>query len=159
MIALFLLTLGTALLLQLMMSRNAHIDDHNRVTLLQGELTALRLRDKLTEGTNDPVGKLLGVAAGPEAGKAGRLMALADEKGTLLATLPAVENQRWHFRPPITTKVADVMALYSRIEIAQELELFLQGLGYRVQQSKLEVRWIFSPLLNLTKLRMENWII
>ena len=91
-IALFLITLGTALLLQLLKSRSSHIDEHNRVTLLQGELTALRLRDKLTAGTAEPMAKLLAVAAGQEAGKAGRLMALADEQGTLIATLPEVDT-------------------------------------------------------------------
>jgi two-component system, cell cycle sensor histidine kinase PleC len=111
-IVLFLITLGTALLLQLMMSRNGHIDDHNRVTLLQGELTALRLRDKLSSGTTEPVGKLLAVAAGKEAGKAGRLMALADEKGTLLATLPEVDSLNGKTLTDFI-RAADLLAIFA----------------------------------------------
>jgi hypothetical protein len=48
------------------------------------------------------------------------------------------------------------MAWSLQTEIALELELSLQDLDFKAQQSKLEAIWMSSPSWKLTKVKMES---
>ena len=120
-IALFLISLGAALMLQLFISRNSHISEHNRVTLLQGELTALKLRDALADGPEN-LDRLLARAAGADGTKDGRLMALADGQGNVVASLPIIDNIKGKALTEII-RTDDLLAILADIGGMRPVEL------------------------------------
>jgi two-component system cell cycle sensor histidine kinase PleC len=94
-ISLFLISLGAALALQLSVSRNAHISEHNKLSLLHAQLAANHLKAVLGrsivngETARTPVQDDI-EAAVPEARRPeGRTFALTDAGGTIRAILPA----------------------------------------------------------------------
>ena len=94
-ISLFLISLGAALALQLSVSRNAHISEHNKLSLLHAQLAANHLKAVLGrsivngETARTPVQDDI-EAAVPEARRPeGRTFALTDAGGTIRAVLPA----------------------------------------------------------------------
>jgi two-component system cell cycle sensor histidine kinase PleC len=99
-ISLFLISLGGALALQLSVSRNAHIAEHNKLSLLHAQLAANHLRNVLGRGfMNGETGRLPVQedidAAVPEARRpAGRIFALSDASGVVRAALPAESELR-----------------------------------------------------------------
>lgn len=135
-IALFLLTLGAALVLQLVISRNAHIDEHNRVTLLQGELAAMKLSDAISANGAADMQAELSRAVGADGTKDGRLMALADGKGTVIASLPALESLKGKTLTEVI-RTDDLIAILAdtggmrRVELAtgEEATAFTQSLA------------------------------
>ena len=94
-IVLFLVTLGTALTLQLLVSRDHHLNAHNRQSVMHlkiaaSELSAI-LGAGLASGTSHRVPDLEDLAAVllPHAVEAGRIFAIMDGAGRIRATAPA----------------------------------------------------------------------
>ncbi len=93
-IILFILTLGTALGLQLVLSRSAHIAEHNSQSLLFFKLAAHELNGRIAKEAE--IGAILRLpgqddlkrALPKEAGRAGRLFAIIDSVGKIRATYP-----------------------------------------------------------------------
>jgi two-component system, cell cycle sensor histidine kinase PleC len=94
-ISLFLISLGAALALQLSVSRNAHISEHNKLSLLHAQLAANHLKAVLGRSIVNGETARIPVqddieAAVPEARRPeGRTFALTDAGGTIRAVLPA----------------------------------------------------------------------
>lgn len=94
-ISLFLISLGAALALQLSVSRNAHISEHNKLSLLHAQLAANHLKAVLGRSIVNGETARIPVqddieAAVPEARRpVGRTFALTDAGGTIRAVLPA----------------------------------------------------------------------
>ena len=93
-IALFLMSLGTSLFLQLMQSRSSHLFDQNRISSLHASVVALGIRNTYADGERsgqtapvmnaDLVAKLLPPGALIEE----RIFAVADSTGRIVASLP-----------------------------------------------------------------------
>jgi two-component system, cell cycle sensor histidine kinase PleC len=97
-ITLFLISLGAALALQLSVSRNAHISEHNKLSLLHAQIAANYLRTVLGRGilkgetSRIPMEDDL-KAAVPEARRpTGRTFAVTDPSGFIRAVLPQDSN-------------------------------------------------------------------
>ncbi|HYN00719.1 MAG TPA: hypothetical protein VET25_13305, partial [Aestuariivirgaceae bacterium] len=94
-ISLFLISLGAALALQLSVSRNAHISEHNKLSLLHAQIAANYLRTVLGRGILNGETARIPVqddleAAVPEARRpVGRTFAVTDPSGFIRAVLPA----------------------------------------------------------------------
>jgi two-component system cell cycle sensor histidine kinase PleC len=94
-ISLFLISLGTALALQLSVSRNAHISEHNKLSLLHAQLAATHLRSVLGrnivngETARIPVQEDIEAAVPPARRPSGRTFAVTDPEGIIRAVLPA----------------------------------------------------------------------
>ncbi|NNE25020.1 MAG: PAS domain S-box protein [Rhizobiales bacterium] len=101
-ITLFILTLGTALGLQLVVNRSAHIAEHNSQSLLYFKLAAYELDDRFEQETLNgavirlPVAEDLKRSLPKEAGSAGRLFAIVDERGVVRTTLPEQAKLEGH---------------------------------------------------------------
>jgi two-component system cell cycle sensor histidine kinase PleC len=97
-ISLFLISLGAALALQLSVSRNAHISEHNKLSLLHAQIAANYLRTVLGRGMLNGETARIPVqddleAAVPEARRpVGRTFAVTDPSGFIRAVLPADSN-------------------------------------------------------------------
>ncbi len=97
-IVMFVATLGTALGLQLLVSRDAHILEHDRLSRLYLQMTALSLRERLgagmTRGTTPraPVAEDLAAALPEGALAAGRTFAIVGDDGIVSAVVPASSN-------------------------------------------------------------------
>jgi two-component system, cell cycle sensor histidine kinase PleC len=94
-IVLFLVTLGTALTLQLLVSRDHHLNAHNRQSVMHlkiaaSELSAI-LGAGLAAGTSHrvPDSEDLAAVLLPHALEAGRIFAIMDGSGRIRATAPA----------------------------------------------------------------------
>ena len=94
-IVLFLVTLGTALTLQLLVSRDHHLNAHNRQSVMHlkiaaSELSAI-LGAGLASGTSHrvPDSEDLAAVLLPHAVEAGRIFAIMDGAGRIRATAPA----------------------------------------------------------------------
>jgi two-component system cell cycle sensor histidine kinase PleC len=93
-ISLFLVSLGAALALQLSVSRNAHIAEHNKLSLLHAQLAANHLTSVLGrsivngERARIPVQEDIEAAVPPERRPEGRSFAVADANGLIRAALP-----------------------------------------------------------------------
>jgi hypothetical protein len=93
-IILFILTLGTALALQLVVDRSTHIAKHNEQSLLFFKLGVFELNHRFeTEAGQGatmrlPVTADLEWALPNEAGKAGRQFAIVDDNGIVRASFP-----------------------------------------------------------------------
>ncbi len=93
-ITLFLISLGTSLFLQLMQSRAAHLFDQTRVTALDAEIVATRIRSAYaaagTSQQTPPVmtADLLNKMLPPQALREERLFAVADSAGKIVARVP-----------------------------------------------------------------------
>ncbi len=94
-IIIFILTLGTALGLQLFINRTAHIEEHSRQSLLYFKLAVFELDNQLErEAESNAVLRLptthdLARALPPQAGKAGRHFAVIDDAGIIRTSYPA----------------------------------------------------------------------
>ncbi len=94
-IAAFLVTLGTSLVLQLTQSRSIHLDGQNRITALHARAAAQDIRLQYAEDlaagqTPRPMtAELLRQAAGEAAPADGRIFAVADRNGRIVVSLPA----------------------------------------------------------------------
>jgi two-component system, cell cycle sensor histidine kinase PleC len=93
-IALFLVCLGTALVLQLVLSRETHMSTHDRLSTLTLQATAPRLARMLggeTAGTipRSPLPEDLMAALPEGALEAGRQFAIIDDRGIIRAAVPA----------------------------------------------------------------------
>lgn len=97
-IVLFLLVLGSALLIQLMESRTTHVNEQNRLSALHGQLAAQHIKTDFATaaaaGGAVPdvdlayLGRLLPADALSEQ----RIFAIAENTGTIIASLPAKEG-------------------------------------------------------------------
>ena len=97
-IVLFLLVLGSALLIQLMESRTTHVNEQNRLSALHGQLAAQHIKTDFATaaaaGGAVPdvdlayLGKLLPADALSEQ----RIFAIAENTGKIIASLPAKEG-------------------------------------------------------------------
>jgi two-component system cell cycle sensor histidine kinase PleC len=97
-IVLFLLVLGTALLIQLMDSRTTHVAEQNRLSAMHGQLAAHKIKEDYAraalEGRSPPIidetylAKLLQGDALAEK----RVFAVAESMGKITASLPASEG-------------------------------------------------------------------
>jgi two-component system cell cycle sensor histidine kinase PleC len=93
-IGLFLISLAGALIFQLSVSRNAHIEDHNKLSLLYAQLAAQHLRSVLTReaaggaAQRIPVQEDIEAAIPPPLRPQGRIFALTDASGLIRAALP-----------------------------------------------------------------------
>ena len=97
-IVLFLLVLGSALLIQLMESRNTHLSEQNRLSSLHGQLAAQRIRTDFAQaaaaGEAAPainatyLSKILAADALAEQ----RIFAIAESMGTITVSLPAAKK-------------------------------------------------------------------
>ncbi len=94
-IVLFVVSLGTALALQLMIGRNTHIREHDHLSSLYLEMTASRLRARLDAGVakgttpRAPVSEDLLHALPDGALAAGRTYAIVGDDGIISASVPA----------------------------------------------------------------------
>jgi two-component system, cell cycle sensor histidine kinase PleC len=93
-IALFLVCLGTALVLQLVLSRETHMSTHDRLSTLTLQATAPRLARMLggeTAGTipRSPLPEDLMAALPEGALEAGRQFAIIDDRGLIRAAVPS----------------------------------------------------------------------
>jgi len=101
-IVLFVVSLGTALGLQLMVSRDTHIREHDHLSRLYLELTATRLRERLAgglaQGTTPraPVAEDLKDALPEGALAAGRTFAIVGDDGIISAAVPASSPYAGH---------------------------------------------------------------
>ena len=97
-IVLFVASLGTALGLQLMVGRNAHIKNHDHLSSLYLELTASRLRARLGAGIaagttpRAPVTEDLIEALPEDALAADRTYAIVGDDGTISTAVPAASG-------------------------------------------------------------------
>jgi len=97
-ITLFLISLGAALALQLSVSRNAHISEHNKLSLLHAQIAANYLRTVLGRGILNGETARIPMeddlkAAVPEARRpTGRTFAVTDPSGFIRAVLPQDSN-------------------------------------------------------------------
>ena len=96
-IVLFLLVLGTALLIQLMDSRTTHVAEQNRLSALHGQLAAQRIKTDFARaaagGITPPVinGDYLKSILPPDALAEKRVFAIAESLGKITASLPRAE--------------------------------------------------------------------
>jgi two-component system cell cycle sensor histidine kinase PleC len=94
-IGLFLVSLGGALIFQLSVSRNAHIEEHNKLSLLYAQLAAAHLKSVLARDIVSgaahriPLQEDIEAAIPPSLRPEGRIFALTDASGLVRATLPA----------------------------------------------------------------------
>jgi len=95
-------SLGIALGLQLMVSRDAHIKEHDHLSRLYLEMTAMRLRERLGGGLAQattpraPVAEDLKDALPEGALTAGRTFAIVGDDGIVSATVPASSPYAGH---------------------------------------------------------------
>ena len=93
-IVLFIITLGTALGLQLMVNRSTHIADHNNQSLIYFRMAMLELNSQASiESQSGAVSRLpteddLKRALPRGAGEAGRLFAIVDDNGSVRSSYP-----------------------------------------------------------------------
>jgi two-component system cell cycle sensor histidine kinase PleC len=93
-ISLFLISLGAALAVQLSVSRNMHISEHNKLSLLNAQITANRLRSRLGQGIVNgetariPLQEDIEAALPPARRPQGRTFAVTDAAGIIRAVLP-----------------------------------------------------------------------
>ncbi|WP_373503864.1 PAS domain-containing sensor histidine kinase [Aestuariivirga sp.] len=96
-IVLFLLVLGSALLIQLMDSRTTHLAEQNRLSALHGHLAAQRIKTDFAQaalaGETPPVmdADYLRKILAPEALAEKRVFAVAESLGKITASLPSAE--------------------------------------------------------------------
>ena len=107
-IVLFLVTLGTALTLQLLVSRDHHLNAHNRQSVMHlkiaaSELSAI-LGAGLAAGTSHrvPDSEDLAAVLLPHALEAGRIFAIMDGSGRIRATSWAACSGFGRISPPMT---------------------------------------------------------
>jgi two-component system, cell cycle sensor histidine kinase PleC len=99
-IVLFLVTLGTALTLQLLVSRDHHLNAHNRQSLMHLKIAASELSAVLGAGLAGgtshrvPDSEDLAQVLLPHAVEAGRIFAIMDGAGRIRATAPADSGLR-----------------------------------------------------------------
>ncbi len=97
-IVLFILTLGTALTLQLVVNRSEHIVEHNKQSALYAKIAAYSLSSSIAqvEAEGRTMRKLVSqdiARSLPEdAGRAGRTFALIDPSGVIIASHPPLEK-------------------------------------------------------------------
>jgi two-component system, cell cycle sensor histidine kinase PleC len=93
-ISLFLISLGAALSVQLSLSRNMHISEHNKISLLNAQIAAHRLRIRLGEGiakgetARIPLQEDIEEALPPARRPQGRTFAVTDPTGIIRAATP-----------------------------------------------------------------------
>jgi two-component system cell cycle sensor histidine kinase PleC len=93
-IALFLLSLGTSLFLQLSQNRTSHLSEQNRLSSLHGKLLAANIRlafeAPLSSGQTPPPlnSALLRQLAAPDAFAESRIFAVTNPSGTIIASQP-----------------------------------------------------------------------
>jgi two-component system, cell cycle sensor histidine kinase PleC len=93
-ISLFLISLGAALSVQLSVSRNMHISEHNKLSLLNAQIAANRLRSRLGEGiakgetARIPLQEDIESALPPARRPQGRTFAVTDPAGIIRAATP-----------------------------------------------------------------------
>jgi two-component system, cell cycle sensor histidine kinase PleC len=93
-ISLFLISLGAALSVQLSVSRNMHISEHNKLSLLNAQIAANRLRSRLGEGiakgetARIPLQEDIEAALPPARRPQGRTFAVTDPAGIIRAATP-----------------------------------------------------------------------
>ncbi|HEY7765898.1 MAG TPA: hypothetical protein VIB38_12980, partial [Aestuariivirgaceae bacterium] len=94
-IGLFLVSLGGALIFQLSVSRSAHIEEHNKLSLLYAQLAAAHLKSVLARDIGSgaaqriPVQEDIEAAIPPFLRAEGRIFAVTDSSGLVRAALPA----------------------------------------------------------------------
>ncbi len=96
-IVLFLITLGTALILQLSISRKTHIAEHNRLSVLHAQIAASRLKEELGAGIaggtlRPPVQEDIEAAVPLADRPPNRIFVLTDASGAIRAMLPRTES-------------------------------------------------------------------
>ena len=93
-ISLFLISLGAALSVQLSVSRNMHISEHNKISLLNAQIAANRLRSRLGEGITKgetariPLQEDIEEALPPARRPQGRTFAVTDPTGIIRVATP-----------------------------------------------------------------------